>query len=76
MEILTDLLSNADNITFGALFVGLLVYVMKTNEQREEQYRETISELTHALSEFESIKETVQEINRKVDAYVNVHHTN
>ena len=76
MEILTDLLSNADNITFGGLFIGLLVYVMKTNEQREVQYREPISELTHALSEFESIKETVQEINRKVDAYVNVHHSN
>jgi len=55
-----QLLNNPEQITFTVLFVALLVYVMKTNDNREKQYRETIDNLTSHL-------ETVQYIKEKVD---------
>jgi len=54
------LINNPEQITFTVLFVALLVYVMKTNDNREKQYRETIDKLTSHL-------ETVQHIKEKVD---------
>jgi hypothetical protein len=56
MEFFNEMLLNPSSITFTVLFVGLFVYVMKTNEQREEHYRKTIEVLTSSLNECESTK--------------------
>ena len=58
------LLTNPEQITFAVLFVGLLIYVMKTNDTREQQYRETISRLTKALG-------TIENIEKKIDSLTN-----
>lgn len=60
---LENLLQNTEQITFAVLFVGLLIYVMKTNEIRENQYRETISRLTKALGTVEDIEEKIDRLS-------------
>lgn len=57
-----QILTNPEGITFTTLFVGLLIYVMKTNDVREKNYRDTISELSKALNTFEDLKEKVDSI--------------
>lgn len=66
MEAITNLLNSGGEITFAALFIALLYYVMKTNEAREKQYRETISTLSLALAGYEDLKENVLEIRNKI----------
>ena len=61
-----DLLMNPEQITFAALFVGLLIYVMKTNDQREKQYRDTIDRLTSSLVLLEDIGKKVDNIHDKM----------
>ena len=56
MEFFNNLILNPSNVTFTALFIGLFVYTMKTNEKREEHYRATIRILTESLNECESTK--------------------
>lgn len=63
---LEELLLNTEQITFAVLFVSLLVYVMKTNDQREKQYRETIDRLTSSLVILESIEKKVTNIHDKL----------
>ena len=60
------LLNNPEQITFAVLFVGLLIYVMKTNDQREKQYRETINRLTSSLVILEAIEEKVNKLHDKL----------
>lgn len=61
---LEDLLSNPEQITFTVLFVALLIYVMRTNDTREEQYRETIDRLTSALETVEDIEQKIDSVNK------------
>ena len=56
MDFFETMLLNPSSVTFTALFIGLFVYVMRTNERREEHYRETIRILTESLNECESTK--------------------
>lgn len=58
-----QLFNNPEQITFAVLFVGLLVYVMKANDTREKQYRETITRLTNALGTMESIEKKIDNIS-------------
>lgn len=58
-----QLFNNPEQITFAVLFVGLLVYVMKANDTREKQYRETITRLTKALGTIESIEKKIDSIS-------------
>ena len=58
-----NLLQNPEQITFAVLFVGLLVYVMKTNDTREKQYRETINRLTKALGTLENIEKKIDKLS-------------
>jgi hypothetical protein len=44
--LLSSLLENPESIGFPILFVGLLVWVMKQNNEREDRYLNTIDELT------------------------------
>lgn len=62
MEAIEMLLTNGGEITFTALFVALLWYVMKTNDKREEQYRFTIETLSKALAGYEDLKEQIKDI--------------
>mgnify|MGYP001202531983 FL=1 len=62
-----NLLQNPEQITFAVLFVGLLIYVVRTNDAREEQYRETISRLTMALGTVEDIEEKIDRLSNKLD---------
>lgn len=59
---LESLLNNPQGVTFTTLFVGLLIYVMKTNDTREQAYRNTIDKLTTALNTFDDLKEKVEEL--------------
>lgn len=65
-----NLLQNPEQITFAVLFVGLLVYVMKTNDTREKQYRETINRLTKALGTVENIEEKINHLSNTVSKKV------
>ena len=67
MEIIEAALTNGEQLTVSVLFVGMLLYVIKTNDKREENYRDTIKELTTALNGFEDLKTAVSEIKTKVD---------
>lgn len=60
------LMNNPDNITFSVLFVGLLVWVIKTNDTREKNYRSTIEKLTKALGNYEDVKNSIVEIKEKL----------
>ena len=69
MEIIQSVMSNGEQITFSVLFVGMLLYVIKTNDAREQNYRDTIKELTTALNGFEDLKTAIDDIKRKVENY-------
>lgn len=60
------LLSNPEQISFAVLFVGLFIWVMKQNNEREERYQNTIDKLTNALGDVEDIKSTVEKIHEKL----------
>lgn len=62
---LEGLLTNPEQLTFGVLFVGLLVYVMKTNDSRENQYRETIDRLSKALATVSQIEDKLDEVLKR-----------
>ena len=64
MEIIQTAMTNGDQITFSVLFVGMLLYVIKTNDAREQNYRDTIKELTTALNGFEDLKNAVADIKQ------------
>ena len=66
MEIIEAALTNGDQITFSLLFIGMLLYVIKTNDAREQNYRATIKELTTALNGFEDLKASVSEIKTHI----------
>ena len=66
MEIIEAALTNGDQITFSLLFIGMLLYVIKTNDAREQNYRDTIKELTTALNGFEDLKASVSEIKSHI----------
>lgn len=62
---LENLISNPEMITFPVLFVGLLIYVMRENSDREDQYRETIGRLTNALGSLQSIEDKLDNISKR-----------
>ena len=61
-----SLIQNPESITFPILFVGLLIYVMKTNNDREDQYRETIDRLTNRLEVVNDIDEKVSDVTKYI----------
>lgn len=66
MEIIQTALTNGEQITFSVLFIGMLLYVIKTNDDREQNYRDTIKELTTALNGFDDLKSTVADIKNQL----------
>ena len=68
-----EILANFEQLTFGSLFVAMLVYTIKTNDKREQRYIETITEnqetvknAVKALRGYDEVKATTEEILRKV----------
>ena len=66
MELIENLLTNGTEITFSILFILMLLYVIKTNDAREQRYQETINTLTSALNGYQDLKKDVQYIRQKV----------
>ena len=66
MDILENFLVNGTEITFSILFIGLFIWNIRTNDERENRYQETISKLTSALNGYEELKEDVQYIRNKI----------
>ena len=66
MEIIENFLSNGTEITFSILFIVLFVWNIKTNDEREKRYQDTINTLTNALNGYEDLKEDVQYIRQKI----------
>ena len=66
MQLIESAMANGEQLTFSVLFIGMLLYVIKTNDAREENYRQTIKELTQALNGFEDLKNTIAEIKREI----------
>lgn len=64
MEIINAAMTNGEQVTFSVLFIGMLLYVIKTNDAREQNYRDTIKELTTALNGFEDLKNAVADIRQ------------
>lgn len=69
MQVIEAALTNGEQLTFSVLFIGMLLYVIKTNDAREQNYRDTIKELTTALNGFEDLKAAIDDIKRKVENY-------
>ena len=68
-----EILANFEQITFGALFVAMLVYSMRTNERREQRYIETIAEnqetvknAMKALRGYDEVKTNTERILERV----------
>ncbi len=58
-EILKVALANG---IFAALFVALLVYVLKDTSAREKKYQDTIDKLSKHLEVVEEVKEDVEDV--------------
>ena len=68
-----EIIANFEQLTFGALFVAMLVYSMRTNERREQRYIETIAEnqetvknAMKALRGYDEVKSNTEEILQRV----------
>ena len=73
MELIENMLTNGTELTFSLLFIALLLYVIKKNDEREKQYQETIDknqaiirDTVNALNGYEDLKEDLQRINDKL----------
>ena len=53
-------------LSFGALFVWLLMDTNKKNADREAKYQQTIDNLASNIAVIEDVKEDVQEIKKIV----------
>lgn len=51
---------------YAALFVALLLYVLKTNAEREKQYQSTINKLAERFEIVEDIQKDVSEIKENI----------
>ncbi|MCL2851404.1 MAG: BhlA/UviB family holin-like peptide [Firmicutes bacterium] len=51
---------------WAALFVGLMIYVLKDSTKREKKYQETIRDLVKSLQIVEGIKKDVEDIKGRV----------
>ena len=73
MELIENLLTNGTELTFSILFIAMLLYVIKKNDEREKQYQDTIDknqtiirDTVNALNGYEDLKADLQRINDKL----------
>lgn len=67
-ELIKTVVSNG---VFAMLFVFLFFYQLRDSSQREDQYQETIKELTKHLEVIEEVKEEVCELKQIVEERTN-----
>lgn len=58
-------------LSFGALFVWLLVDTNKKNADREARYQDTIDNLANNIAVIEDVKEDVKEIKQIIGGKLN-----
>ena len=51
---------------WAALFVGLMVYILRDTNKREKKYQETIETLVSCLKIVEEIQENMTELKRDI----------
>ena len=62
-----DILAMAINHgLIAAMFVGLMVFVLKDGKKRETKYQQTIEKLANALEIVEVIQETIVEVKNDI----------
>lgn len=66
MELIENFLVNGTELTFSVLFIAMLLYVIKTNDTREQRYQQTIDTLTSALNGYQDLKDDVTFIKNKL----------
>lgn len=66
MELIENFLVNGTELTFSVLFIAMLLYVIKTNDTREQRYQQTIDTLTSALNAYQDLKDDVTYIKNKL----------
>ena len=52
---------------FAALFVALLVWVLRENNKRENRYINTIDSLAQSVNKIESIKDCIDKQDEKLE---------
>ena len=52
---------------FAALFVALLVWVLRENNKRENRYINTIDSLAQSVSKIENIKDCIDKQDEKLE---------
>lgn len=50
------------NISYGALFIWLLIDTNKKNQSREEKYQSTIDKLAEKVGKIDSVADDVDEV--------------
>lgn len=58
-------------LSFGALFVWLLIDTNKKNADREARYQDTIDNLATNIAVIEDVKEDVKEIKSMIGGKIN-----
>jgi hypothetical protein len=61
-EVILDYAINSGAGLFTLLFIGLLVWVLRTNDKREQRYISITEKLANSLSCVETIKNDVDDI--------------
>lgn len=52
---------------FAALFVALLVWVLRENNKRENRYINTIDSLAQSVNKIENIKDCIDRLDEKTE---------
>lgn len=70
-----EIFQNMESVTFAGLFVGMLIYTMKTNDKREQRYQKTIDDnqemvkdALHRMKEIKEVKRDTEQIKDKLGA--------
>ena len=64
-----SLVSMVSEFTFGALFVALLIWVLRANDRREREMLDKLGQMTCTLQDTTAVIRTMQsEIVRELDA--------
>jgi len=71
--VVEEIFQNMESVTFAGLFLGMLIYTMKTNDKREQRYQKTIDDnqemvkdALHRMKDIEEVKGLSKKIYRKV----------
>lgn len=76
MELIEAVASNPEQITFTLLFVGLLIWTMKTNQERESRYREREDNLQKVNNDREErYQKTIDDLTIALKGYEEIKQT-